>query len=53
VELPARADVLTGETVGDSSEFSMTMASMIGRKSVNGRIADIVVKGQEFRDVQF
>jgi len=53
LELSARADILTGETVGDSSEFSVTMPSLIGRKRVKGRIADMVVKGQEFQDVQF
>jgi hypothetical protein len=53
LELPARANILTGETVGDSSEFSATSPSLLGMKSIRGRIVDIVVKGQDFRDVRF
>jgi hypothetical protein len=53
VELPARANILTGETVGDSSEFSVTMPSLIGRRSIKGHVVVILVKGGEFRDVRF
>jgi hypothetical protein len=53
VDLPARANILTGETVGDSSEFSVTMPSLIGRRTIKGRLGAILVKGGEFRDVQF
>jgi hypothetical protein len=53
VDLAARADILTGETVGDSSEFAATSPSWRGIRAIKGRIADITVKGQQFRDVQF
>ena len=51
--LHARADILTGETVGDSSEFSATAPSLVHRTSLKGRILEIAVKGQVFRDVPF
>ena len=53
LELQARANILTGETVGDSSEFSATNPSLRGVTSLKGRIVDVIVKGQEFRDVRF
>jgi len=53
LELPARADLLTGETVGDSSEFSVTNPSLLHRTILKGRIADVTVKGQVFRDIPF
>lgn len=53
LELSARANILTGETVGDSSEFSATSPPLRGIRRIKGRIADIAVKGQEFRDVRF
>ena len=49
--LAARANVLTGETVGDTSQFGVTDAALKGI-SVNGaRISEITVKGQTFRDL--
>ena len=53
LELAARANILTGETVGDSSEFSATEPSLLHRGALKGRIVEIAVKGQVFRDVQF
>jgi hypothetical protein len=53
LDLLARADVLTGETVGDTSEFSATSQSLRGRTGVKGTIEDVTVKGQEFRAVAF
>jgi hypothetical protein len=53
LDLLARADVLTGETVGDTSEFSATSQSLRGRTSVKGTIENITVKGEEFRAVPF
>jgi hypothetical protein len=53
LELLARADVLTGETVGDTSEFSATSQSLRGRTGLKGTIEDITVKGEEFRAVPF
>jgi hypothetical protein len=53
LELAARADILTGETVGDSSEFSATSPSLRGAGSLKGTILDITVKGREFRNLRF
>jgi len=53
VELAAQPSILTGETVGDSSEFSVTAASLIGLKSLHGDTGEIVVKGHEFRGMRF
>jgi hypothetical protein len=53
LDLLARADVLTGETVGDTSEFSATSQSLRGRTGLKGAIEDITVKGEEFRAVPF
>jgi hypothetical protein len=53
LELAARANILTGETVGDSSEFSVTDASLLHRTSIHGHLANVAVKGQVFHDVQF
>lgn len=53
LELPARADVLTGETVGDTSEFSVTRPSLIGRRALKGHLGAMLVKGGEFREVRF
>jgi hypothetical protein len=52
-ELAARADLLTGETIGDTSEFSFTSPTLRGRAAVEGAIEDITVKGGEFHDVPF
>jgi hypothetical protein len=51
--LQARGDVLTGETVGDTSEFSVAAPSLVHRKNLKGRILEIAVKGQVFRDILF
>lgn len=49
--LEAKANVLTGETVGDTSQFGVTDAALKGI-SVNGaRIREVTVKGQTFRDL--
>lgn len=49
--LEGKANVLTGETVGDTSQFGVTDAALKGI-SVNGvRIREVTVKGQTFRDL--
>ncbi|MDA1306796.1 MAG: hypothetical protein O2917_05990 [Acidobacteria bacterium] len=49
--LEARGNVLTGETVGDTSQFGVT-DSALKAMSVNGaRIREVIVKGQTFRDL--
>jgi len=49
--LQAQANVLTGETVGDTSQFSVTDAALKGQVVTGARIADVTVKGQTFRDL--
>ncbi len=51
LELKARANVLTGETAGDSSQFVVTHESLKGVKAFAGTVVLIAVRGQEFRDV--
>lgn len=46
--LEARASTLTGETVGDSSEFAGVLEALKGAAAVKARLATIVVKGQTF-----
>jgi hypothetical protein len=53
VNLAARANVLTGERVGDSSEFVITDAALRSIGRLRGRVVVIRVKGQEFRNVGF
>jgi hypothetical protein len=50
-DLRAVASVLTGETVGDSSQFALTYEGLKGVKAFSGTLVQLVVKGQEFRDV--
>jgi hypothetical protein len=49
--LPAKANVLTGETVGDTSEFVVTLPALKGQTTFSARVAEVVVKGQTFKDV--
>jgi hypothetical protein len=53
INLAARANVLTGETVGDSSEFVGQSDAFRGLARLRGRVLNIVVKGQAFRDAPF
>jgi hypothetical protein len=50
-ELAARANVLTGETVGDTSQFMLTHDAFKGLTSFRGLITHVAYKGQDFRDV--
>jgi len=50
-DLAARANVLTGETVGDSSEFVLTHDAFKGLSSFRGTLVHVVYKGQDFGDV--
>lgn len=45
--------VLTGETAGDTSQFSVENAMLVGLERFTGRISAITVRGQEFREVKF
>lgn len=49
--LVAQASSLTGETVGDSSQFVVTHAALRGVTMVKARLATITVKGQTFTDL--
>lgn len=49
--LAAKANVLTGETVGDTSEFVLTHPALMGQTTFYARVAEVVVKGQAFKDL--
>lgn len=49
--LTAVASSLTGETVGDASQFAVTHEALKGAAAVKARLATIAVKGQTFNDV--
>ena len=49
--LTAKASVLTGETVGDTSEFVVTHPALKGQTTFYARVAEVVVKGQAFKDL--
>lgn len=51
LDLQGRANTLTGETVGDTSEFVATHAGLKGATKVQARVGEIVVKGQTLRDL--
>jgi hypothetical protein len=51
IELKARARALTGETVGDTSEFVGTSDLLKGLKAGRGTLAEIVIKGQTLKDL--
>lgn len=49
--LAARANVLTGESEGDTSEFVLTHPALKGQTAFYARVAEVVVKGQTFKDL--
>lgn len=51
VELEAKASVLTGEKVGDSSEFIGTHSNLAGTKSLAGQIKGMTLRGVVFENV--
>jgi len=53
LELLARASSLTGERVGDASEFALTHGALRGLPALSGRILEMTVRGQAFQDVRF
>lgn len=53
VSLGAVENVLTGETVGDSSEFRATVEALQGQERFVGQVKALAVRGQELRDVSF
>jgi len=50
-DLAARANVLTGETVGDTSQFVLANEAFKGLSAFQGTLVHVAYKGQEFRDV--
>jgi len=52
LELHAVANVLTGETVGDTSEFAAANDALVGVEHVEVEIPDLEFLGQEFTDVK-
>lgn len=51
--LKAVANPLTGETVGNTSEFKAQADALKGLSEFKGMIVDVVTKGQDFKDVSF
>lgn len=50
-DLAARANVLTGETAGDTSQFVLANDAFKGLAAFQGALVHVAYKGQDFRDV--
>lgn len=50
-ELSAVESALTGETVGDTSEFSSVIDTLQGREHVDVRVPEITIRGATYTDV--
>lgn len=50
-ELAARANVLTGETVGDTSQFGLAHDAFKGLTTFRGILVHVAYRGHDFRDV--
>lgn len=53
VELTAVANPLTGESVGDTSEFSGSSPALKNAKAFDGVIQDLTARATNFRNVEF
>lgn len=53
VTLKAVANVLTGESEGDTSEFAASVPELKGVKKFEGAVSALTVKGKDFKDVKF
>ena len=53
LNLEAVPDVLTGETVSDTSEFTAQSYKLKRAQSFDGVISAIKIKGEKFNDVEF
>jgi hypothetical protein len=49
--LNAKANALTGETVGDTSEFVAVNPALKGQTTFTARVGEVTVKGQPFKDL--
>lgn len=53
LHLKAMANVLTGETVGDTSEFTVHADPLYGASALKGRIVQIAIKSHTFKELPF
>jgi hypothetical protein len=53
VSLASTANGLTGDTVGNSSQFGGTAAALKGVTAFTGVIKEVVIGGETFKDVKF
>jgi len=53
LELKAVANVLSGETVGDTSQFEGTHEKLKGAKHFDSEIEKLEIKGQKTKDIEF
>jgi hypothetical protein len=53
ISLLAVENALTGERVGDTSQFRAIVPALKGQSRFRGTIADIRLRGQRFTDVEF
>ena len=53
ITVKAQASDLSGETVGDTSEFKATSEKLKGVKNFDGVVKVITIRGTEFKDVKF
>jgi hypothetical protein len=52
-ELLAQPSILTGETIGNSSEFTLSHEAFRHAEPIEGVVLDLDVRGRRFRDVPF
>jgi hypothetical protein len=53
ITLKAKASALTGESVGDSSEFTAQSDQLKNVKEFDAVVSDVTIKGKQFKDVKF
>lgn len=53
IKLNAAANTLTGETVGDTSEFVVTSDLLKGKDHFDGLVQSVTIKGEEIKGVSF
>lgn len=53
VSLASTANGLTGDTVGNSSQFGGTAASLKGVTAFTGVVKEVVIGGETFKDIKF
>lgn len=53
IELTAVASSLTGETIGDTSQFAGRSDALVGATRFRGVLGRVHVRGQEFHEVPF